>query len=158
MLRKFLVLRRLSRTMAGVSLWLTSRNSFCEKIPVHTPIARAPPYSAARMSFGCTKTKSNHITKRCRKLRNWYVGIKSQLLLFLVHNTIQHVDQFHSSWNMSIVFCGHPKQSNNVQLLFIQSSWHLKIWVELYYWHSSHESLFIPILFALRVVHPTLFH
>lgn len=46
--------------IAGVSLWLASRRSFCEKTPVQTPMARAPPDSAARISFGC-KIQIAHI-------------------------------------------------------------------------------------------------
>lgn len=70
MLVKLIKFWRLSRKTAGVVLSLASRNSFWLKIPVHTPIAIAPPYCAARMSFGCWSLRTS-VNEQHQYHKNW---------------------------------------------------------------------------------------
>jgi hypothetical protein len=58
-----------------------------------------------------------------------------------------NVGRFHDPRICQLYYVGPLKQSKNSCLVFILSYWHLEFWVELYSWHYSQESLFIPELF-----------
>ena len=60
--RKIAESLRSSRITALPLLLAASRSSRL-KTPVHTPMARAPPYSAALISFGCSKSTKRLVRK-----------------------------------------------------------------------------------------------
>ena len=62
------------------------------------------------------------------------------------------VFQFHDP-RMSSILCVTFEQSKNICLLFIHSSGHSKIWVELCSRHYSWETLFIPMLCIENIIH-----
>ena len=84
-------------------------------------------------------------------------GLQSWTLLrtwlSLLRTKFSNVGRFHDPRICQLYYVGPFKQGKNSCLLFIHSYWHLELWVELYTWHYSQESLFIPGLFIEYTIH-----